>query len=54
MTMKDVVNLSIPQLEYLLEGCSKNNEDINKQSKDSNTYEGADAIQYLLDSGEIS
>lgn len=52
--MKDVVNLSIPQLEYLLEGCSKNNADIEKQSQEGRTLEGADAVQYLIDSGEIS
>lgn len=53
MTMKDVVNLSIPQLEYLLDGCSKNNKDIENGSSEHNTFEGADAIQYLIDSGEV-
>lgn len=49
MTMKDVQELSIPQLEYILDGCTKNNSD----NKDVQTLEGADAIQYLIDSGEI-
>lgn len=52
--MNDVVNLSIPQLEYLLDGCNKNNKDIEKSSKNVDSLEGADAVQYLIDSGEIS
>lgn len=52
--MKDVVNLSIPQLEYLLEGCSKNNKDTEQNSRKEDALEGADAIKYLIDSGEIS
>lgn len=53
MTTKDIMELTIPQLEYILDGCKKNNDDIEKQTKNENTYEGADAIQYLIDSGEI-
>jgi len=51
MTMRDVMELSIPQLEYVLAGCKKNNEEM--QAQDSSTYSGADAIQYLIDSGQI-
>ena len=47
--MRDVMELSIPQLEYVLAGCKKNNEEM--QAQDSSTY--ADAIQYLIDSGQI-
>lgn len=53
MTTKDIMELTIPQLEYILEGCKKNNEEIEKQTNNGKTYEGADAIQYLIDSGEM-
>lgn len=52
--MNDVVNLSIPQLEYLLDGCNKNNKDIENKANKTESLEGADAIQYLIDSGEIN
>ena len=52
MTMKDVAELSIPQLEYILDGCYKNNKDIGKDNVE--TLEGADAIQYLIDSGDVT
>lgn len=51
MAMRDVMELSIPQLEYILEGCKKNNEELN--NSDAKTYSGADAIQYLIDSGAV-
>ena len=55
MTMKDVLELTIPQLEYILEGCKKNNEDLEKEMKGDNkqTLSGADAIQFLAKSGEV-
>lgn len=49
--MRDVMELSIPQLEYVLAGCKKNNEEV--QAQDTSTYSDAAAIQYLLDSGQI-
>jgi hypothetical protein len=47
------MELSIPQLEYLLEGCSQNNQDVQNDADNKKVYEGADAIQFLIDSGEI-
>ena len=52
--MKDVKELSIPELEYLLQGCNKNNKDMEKYTSSNKTYEGADAIQYLMNSGDIT
>lgn len=52
--MNDVVNLSIPQLEYLLDGCNKNNKDIENTSNKTESLEGADVVKYLIDSGEIN
>lgn len=50
MTTKDIMELSIPQLEYILQGCSENNEEIENQAKGKKKpLEGADAIQYLID-----
>jgi hypothetical protein len=44
------MELSIPQLEFLLQGCNENNEDIENQTKGKKkALEGADAIQYLID-----
>ena len=53
--MDDVLELTIPQLEYILEGCKKNNEEIQKETKGTNnqTLSGADAIQFLANSGEV-
>lgn len=51
LTHEDVMNLTIPQLEYLLDGCEKNNKDNDNNSAD--TLEGADAIQFLINSGEL-
>ncbi len=53
--MNDVLELTIPQLEYILEGCKKNNDDMMKETKGANnqTLSGADAIQYLAKSGEV-
>ena len=53
--MNDVLELTIPQLEYILEGCKKNNEDLEKEMKGDNkqTLSGADAIQFLAKSGEV-
>lgn len=51
MTMRDVMELSIPQLEYVLAGCKKNNDEAQNQA--ASTYSDADAIQYLIDSGQI-
>lgn len=50
--MNDVMNLTIPQLEYILEGCSKNNEEIEARENGgtNQVYKDKDAIQYLLDS----
>lgn len=53
MTMKDIMELSIPQLEYILEGCSKNTDEINKGVDSSNKFEGSDAIQFLINQGEL-
>lgn len=47
------MELSIPQLEYLLEGCSQNNQDVQNNTANKKVYEGADAIQFLIDSGEM-
>ena len=52
--MKDVKELSIPELEYLLQGCNNNNKDMEKSTSSNKTYEGADAIQYLMNSGDIT
>lgn len=52
MTTKDIMELSIPQLEYILQGCSENNKDIDNQSNNKGkALEGADAIQYLIKNG---
>lgn len=53
MTMKDIMELSIPQLEYILEGCNKNTEEVNKKVNNTNSLEGSDAIQFLMKQGEI-
>lgn len=52
MTLNDVFELSIPQLEYVLDGCAKNNKDVENATKNTKTLEGAEAVQYLIDSGE--
>lgn len=49
MNMRDVMDLSIPQVEYLLEGFKKNNED-----KDDKTYTDGQAIQRLIETKQIS
>lgn len=49
LTMNDVVELSIPQLEYLLSGCEKNSKELEKASSGAKTLEGADAVQFLID-----
>ena len=57
MTMNDVMELTIPQLEYILEGCKKNSEELEKEIKNGNKSEtivGADAIQYLAQQGEVT
>lgn len=52
MTTKDIMELSIPQLEYILQGCCENNKEINNQANGGNkALEGADAIQYLIKNG---
>ena len=53
--MNDVLELTIPQLEYILEGCKKNNDEITKETNGANnqTLSGADAIQFLAQSGEV-
>ena len=50
--MNDVLELTIPQLEYVLEGCKKNNEEMEKElnGNKSDTFTGADAIQYIAQS----
>lgn len=56
MTTKDIMDLTIPQLEYILEGCAKNNkelEDTYKNGGNGKPMEGADAIKYLIQSGDI-
>lgn len=45
MNMNDVMNLSVPQAEYLFEGFNEINND-NSQNKE--VLEGADAIEYLI------
>lgn len=54
--MNDVMELTIPQLEYILTGCKKNNDDMNKEIKGgkSGKMEDKDAIQYLIDSKQVS
>lgn len=49
--MKDIGDLTIPQLEYLMDGFDKNSKEADKMTK--GTLEGADAIQYLIDSGDL-
>lgn len=56
--MNDLLELTIPQLEYLLDGFKKNADDLEKEldSKkkggSSKTMTDAEAIQYLIKSGE--
>ncbi len=52
------MNMTIPQLEYLLEGFKKNADDLEKEMNgkkkggSSKTMTDAEAIQYLIKSGE--
>ena len=56
--MDDLMNMTIPQLEYLLEGFKKNADDLEKDMNgkkkggSSKTMTDAEAIQYLIKSGE--
>lgn len=47
------MDLTIPQLEYILQGCEKNNKDMEKAMNKGNSLEDADAIKYLIKSGDI-
>lgn len=56
--MTDLMELTIPQLEYLLDGFKKNNEDMEKELNGKKKPKGevmqdADAIQYLIKSGQV-
>lgn len=56
--MNDLLELTIPQLEYLLDGFKKNADDLEKEldgkkkGGSSKTMTDAEAIQYLIKSGE--
>jgi hypothetical protein len=52
MTPKDIMDLTIPQLEYILSGCQKNSKAIEEEMHGGNTLKDKDAIQYLINSGE--
>lgn len=47
------MEMSIPQLEFIMQGCHKNAKDIEKGMNQVDTLEGADAIKYLMQTGEI-
>lgn len=57
--MNDLMELTIPQLEYLLEGFKKNADDLEKELNgkkkggSSKAMTDAEAIQYLIKSGEV-
>lgn len=55
--MTDLMDLTIPQLEYLLDGFKKNNEDMEKElngkKPKGEVMKDADAIQYLIKSGQV-
>lgn len=48
------MDLTIPQLEYILSGCQKNNKEIEASihGNSNDVLKDKDAIQYLIDSGE--
>lgn len=48
LNMNDIMNMSIPQLEYILEGISKNNKKSETNSGSQEALDGADALEYLL------
>lgn len=50
------MDLTIPQLEYLLDGFKKNSEELEKELKGKpkgETLKDADAIKYLIQSGQV-
>ncbi len=56
--MNALLDLTLPQLEYLLDGFKKNNEEMEKElngkrKPKGETLEGADAIKYLIQSGQV-
>ncbi len=54
MTPKDIMDLTIPQLEYILSGCHKNSKEIEASinGNSNDVLKDEDAIQYLINSGE--
>ena len=57
MNMTDIMNLTIPQLEYILDGFKKNSEEmekeLNSKKPKGEVMQDADAIQYLIKSGQV-
>ena len=57
MNMNDLMELTIPQLEYILDGFKKNNDEMEKElngkKPKGEVMQDADAIQYLIKSGQV-
>ena len=49
LTKDDINNLSLVEVEGLLSGLSENHSTDNDSGNTSNTLEGANALQYLID-----